>query len=312
MTDLSTAYPEVRAILERARSAPTMNRLGLETSRENARKRTTNPPKEEVATVEERAIPGTGGDIRVRLYTPAAGTALPLILYFHAGGWILGDLDHSDHLCRRLANRCGAIVMNVDYRLAPEHRYPAPLDDCESALRWASQNAALLGIDPLRIALAGESSGGNLAAALALRSLRVPMPRIHFVLLLAPALDAAMDTRSWQELGSLCVPAREQMAWMWEMYLPEKATAGDPEASPSSAKSLAGHPPTLVVGAEFDPLRDEAAIYADRLKDAGVQVEWRLEKGLMHAFSNLGGVIPQGLVAFDRAVASMRLALATA
>jgi len=310
MTDLSTAWPEVRAILERSRVAPPMNTLGIEASRDNARRRTTQPPREEVHAVTDSRIAVAGGNIALRLYRPSAAPRLPLVIYLHAGGWILGDLEHSDHLCRRLANRAGAAVLNVDYRLAPEHRYPVPLDDCEAALRWAVGHAGDLGIDPARVALAGESSGAHLAATLALRGLRIALPSIAFVLLLAPALDAAMDTASWRSMGTDCVPVREQMAWMWDCYLPGPHARSDGEANPAAATHLDGHPPALIVGAEFDPLRDEAEAYAARLAAAGVAAQWRLEPGLMHAFSNLGGAIPQGLAAFDRAVATMTEALA--
>lgn len=309
MSNISSAFPEVQTILERMRGAPPMNQLGVSSARENARKRTTQPPREEVVSFEECVITGQGGEVPIRIYRPTLDHELPVILYFHAGGWILGDLDHSDHLCRRLANRTNAVVINVGYRLAPEHRYPAAVDDCESALLWAVEQASSLRINTERIALAGESSGGNLAAALALRVSRLQLPQVRFLLLLSPALDASMSTASWTELGAYLPPVREQMRWMWELYLPDAAAALDPEASPSVAEAFANHPRTLIVSAELDPLRDEGRHYAEKLKKAGVSTEWRLGHELIHAFSNLGGVIPQGLQEFDRAATVLRQAL---
>ncbi len=196
--------------------------------------------------------------------------------------------------------------MNVDYRLAPEAPFPAAFDDCVAACQWAHDHATDIGGDALRIALAGESSGGGLAAAAALALGRNGNDALRFLLLLEPALDISMSTPSWQQLGDLLPPAREQMEWMWHQYAPDEATHTDPLLSPSAIDRVpASHPATLILAAEYDPLRDEAMRYADTLAQAGVPVEAIIEEGLPHAFCNMGGVLPQGLQAFDRAVAEM-------
>lgn len=306
MSDLANAAPMARAILESMKDRPTMDQVGIEASRAVASSRTTAPAFEEVRNVEEHVLGIGDAQFSLRLYIPETNSVpRPLLLYTHAGGWILGDLEHSDHLCRRLCNRSGAVVVNVGYRLSPEHKFPAPLDDCEQALQWSIGQADRLGVDERRIALVGESSGGNLAAALALRLSRDSDIAIAYLLLLEPALDAGMQTPSWSEMGDLYVPARSQMSWMWENYLRGAADIENPEANPSVATEFVGHPVTAILTAGFDPLRDEGKFYAAKLEAAGVPVTYRCEEALMHAFCNLGGAIPEGLAAFDRAVDEM-------
>lgn len=303
---LSRPAPLVAAILDAIRSAPTMNRVGIEGSRAAASKRATVPEREEVWSVADHVVGSTDAEIDVRVYRSSSEADQPIVVYCHAGGWILGDLEHSDHLCRRLANQTGAVVVNVDYRLAPEALFPAAVDDCIAAFRWARTNAAELGGDPDRIALAGESSGGGLAAAAALALSRSGDEAPRFLLLLEPALDIRMSTSSWRSLGDLLPPAREQMEWMWRQYAPDEATHADPRLTPAAADSVPpAHPSTLILAAEYDPLRDEAMQYGEMLAQWGVAVEGRIEQGLPHAFANLGGILPEGLQAFDRAVAEM-------
>jgi len=303
VTDLSNAFPMARIVLERAQSAPKMNEIGLQASREAARKRTTTPPFEDVASLVDATATGPGTAVPLRVYRPASASSAgaPVIMFFHAGGWILGDLDHSDNLCRHLANVSAAVVVSVDYRLSPETKFPGPLDDCENALRWVVAQHLTLGIDPDRIILLGESSGGNLAAALALRNVRLKFANIRHILLLTPALDASMGTPSWSELGEICIPARQQMAWMWDCYT-VSADLADPEANPAVAQNFSNHPAATIVSAGFDPLKDEARLYAEKLGAEGVEVAYRCEERLLHAFSNMGGLVPEGLEAFDRAV----------
>ncbi len=303
---LSRPAPLVAAILDAIRSAPTMNQVGIEASRQAASKRTTVPEREEVWRTTQHSVASDGAKLDVRVYQAGSEPGQPIVVYCHAGGWILGDLEHSDHLCRRLANQTGAVVVNVDYRLAPEAPFPAAFDDCIAAFRWARTNAEDIGGDPGRIAIAGESSGGGLAAAAALALSRSGDEAPRFLLLLEPALDIAMSTPSWRTLGDLLPPVREQMAWMWHQYAPDEATHTDPLLTPSAAGSVPpAHPATLILAAEYDPLRDEAMQYADTLAQSGVAVEARTEQGLPHAFANLGGILPEGLQAFDRAVAEM-------
>lgn len=303
---LSRPTPRVAAILDAIRSAPTMNRVGIEASRQAASSRTTVPKREEVWRTTQHRIGSVGAEFDVRVYQAGSEPDQPIVVYCHAGGWILGDLEHSDHLCRRLANQTDAVVVNVDYRLAPEAPFPAAFDDFVAAFRWARTHAKDIGGDPGRIALAGESSGGGLAAAAALALSRSGDEAPGYLLLLEPALDISMSTPSWRTLGDLLPPVREQMEWMWHQYAPDEATHTDSLLTPSAAESVPpAHPATLILAAEYDPLRDEAMQYAETLAQSGVAVEARIELGLPHAFCNLGGILPEGLQAFDRAAAVM-------
>lgn len=303
---LSAPSPLVAAILDAVRTATPMNRVGVEAARQAAAQRQTVPAREEVAHATEHVVDSGSHAFRVRVYRGRDEPAQPIVVYSHAGGWILGDLEHSDHLCRRMANQTGAVVINVDYRLAPEAPFPAAFDDCVAAFRWARTHAKDIGGDPGRIALAGESSGGGLAASAALALSRSGDEAPGFLLLLEPALDISMSTPSWASLGDLLPPVREQMEWMWRQYAPDAATHTDSLLSPSAADSVPpGHPATLILAAEYDPLRDEAMQYGDTLARSGVAVEARIEQGLPHAFCNMGGILAEGLQAFDRAVDEM-------
>ncbi len=303
---LSTPAPLVAAILDAITSAPTMNRIGVDASRAAASKRSTVPERQEVWSTTDHAIGPTEAGFDVRVYRAGDEPGQPIVVYCHAGGWILGDLEHSDHLCRRMANLMGAVVVNVDYRLAPEATFPAAFDDCLTAFRWARTHAEELGGDPDQMALAGESSGGGLAAATAVELSRNGGEGLRFLLLLEPALDIRMSTPSWQALGDRLAPAREQMEWMWHQYAPDEATRTDSRLTPAAADSVPrAHPATLILAAEYDPLRDEAMQYADTLTQSGVTVDAHVAQGLPHAFCNMGGILPEGLLAFDRAVAEM-------
>ncbi len=303
---LSEPSPTVRFIVDAVRSMPPMNEAGVEASRLSAGSRQTTPQREEVHRVTDHVVTSRDASISVRTYRARPEGAQPIVLYFHAGGWILGDLEHSDHLCRRMANHTGAVVVNVDYRLAPEAEFPAAFDDCIAAVQWAREHAEAIGGDPGRVAIAGESSGGGLAAAVALELSRIPDAAPEFLLLLEPALDSGQSTDSWNELGETFAPVREQMEWMWSLYAPDSAVRNDPRASPAAAVEIPeAHPPTLILAAEYDPLRDEAMAYAAKLSSAGIDASARIEPGLPHAFCNLGGILPLGLEAFDAAIAEM-------
>ncbi len=307
---LSEPSEKVRALVTAIRSAPTMNTVGVEASRQSAGNRQTTPKREEVHSITEHTISSGDTPFDVRCYRASPADLQPVVVYFHAGGWILGDLEHSDHLCRRMANQMGAAVVNVDYRLAPESVFPAAFDDCVAATLWAREHALSIGGDPTCIALAGESSGGGLAAAVALELSNKADTAPNFLLLLEPALDIRTTSNSWQTLGALFAPVREQMDWMWSLYAPDKSMRSDPRVSPSVAKTIPEwHPATLIVAAEYDPLKDEAMAYAEKLTAQGIAVTARIEPGLPHAFCNLGGFLPQGLQAFDHAIAEMNTRL---
>ena len=265
---------------------------------------------EEVAKVEDRVLPGPAGDIPVRIYAPAARGPLPVLVYFHGGGWVLGNIDEVDALCRSLTNAAGCRVVSVGYRLAPEHKFPAAVDDAYSAALWVAENAAGLGGDPSRVAVGGDSAGGNLAAVVAQLARDRGKPALKFQLLIYPATDAACDTASYGANGDGYFLTRDAMQWFWNHYLRNEADRGNPCASPLRAGSFAGLPEALVITAEFDPLRDEGEQYAARLREAGVPVRLMRYEGMIHGFFAMGAVIDQGRRAVGQAAAALRIALA--
>ena len=242
----------------------------------------------------------TGAGVPVRIYRPQGTGPFPICLYFHGGGWVVGDLDSHDHVCRSLARRGGAIVLNVDYRLAPETKFPGPLDDCVDALQWAEANARKLGGDPSRIAVAGDSAGGHLAAGLALRTRDQRGPRIALQLLIYPVTDNLFETTSYTEFADGYGLTRANMQWFWECYLRTPADAANPWNVPLKA-DLRGLPPAFVVTAEYDVLRDEGEAYAKRLHEAGVPVRCVRYNGMNHGFIRMAAVYPQA----DRAVSDL-------
>jgi acetyl esterase len=276
----------------------------------------------EVARVEDRRIPGANGaemggadraEIGIRIYTPRGGDApFPIIVYFHGGGWVIGDLETHDAWCRALASGAGALVVAVDYRLAPEERFPAAAEDCFAATQWVAANAAALGGDPARLAVAGDSAGGNLAAVVAQLARDRGGPPIAFQLLLCPATDYGFATTSYRENADGYLLTKNGMAWFWHHYLPDPAAQGrDPRASPMRARSFAGLPPAHVVTAEYDPLRDEGEAYAARLREAGVPVTAKRYDGQIHNFFTMGHVLSQGAAAADELCGVLRRALGT-
>jgi acetyl esterase len=258
-----------------------------------------------VARVEDRTI--TGG-LPVRIYWPTTTKDLPIIVYFHGGGWVLCDLDTHDRACRQLALGADAVVVSVDYRLAPEHRFPAAADDALAAVQWAAASARSLGADPGRLAVAGDSAGGNLAAVAALRARDEGGPPIAFQLLIYPVIDAARDTASYKENATGYFLTVDHMQWYWEQYVGPDDDPFHPYASPIRG-DLRGLPPGLVITAELDPLRDEGEAYAAALRDAGVAAEHRRYDGGFHGFFSLTDVLPVAQRALADAVAALRGAL---
>lgn len=262
--------------------------------------------------VEDLSCPGPGGPLPLRLYRPHSALAtLPALLYLHGGGWAAGDLDTHDHLCRHLAFAGDAVVVSLDYRLAPEHPFPAAFEDCIAAWQWLREAAPGLGIDPARCAVGGDSAGGNLAAALCLhlRDAALALPR--FQLLIYPAVDFTADNDSLRDNGSGYLLTRDALEMFTGWYLGDDALRRDPRASPMLAADLAGLPPALVQTAEYDPLRDEGAAYAERLRAAGVTVDHRLYPGMLHGFARMGAKVDQGRRALDDAAAALRAACAS-
>ncbi len=240
------------------------------------------PPTETVESVLERV---TDRGIAVRVYVPRHEAAdCPLLLYFHGGGWILGGLDIHDAACRRLANLAQCVVVNVDYRLAPEHPFPAAFEDCVETTRWAISGAAGLGVDSSRCAVLGSSSGGGLAAAVALASRDAGERALGAQVLIYPALDSTMGSDSHRAFARGYGLEHDAMQFYWETYATTESARLEPYVSPSQAEHLAGLPPTLLVTAQYDILHDEGADYAKRLGEAGVPTRWVEMPGQIHGF----------------------------
>ena len=254
-------------------------------------------PAPALARIESLNIPGPAGAIPARVYAAAArgASARPVVAYFHGGGWVQGDLETHHGLCARIAERAGVIVVAVDYRLAPEHKFPAAVDDCMAAYRWLRAHAGELGGDPGRVAVAGDSAGGNLSAVVSQQAARAGIPVPSCQVLIYPAVDFSFETDSHRELVDGHVIPRDRILWYTEQYIPGGVDHADPRLSPLRASDLGGQPPALVISAGFDPLRDEAHAYAERLRAAGVDVVDREYPGQIHAFVSLTKAIPQGL-----------------
>ncbi len=276
---MTAINPDVQALLALIREAgrPPFEALSPDEARRAyaASRAALQSAPAEVAEDRSLAAPGRDGDIPLRLYRGRGTTAdgaLPCIFYMHGGGWIMGNLDSHDGVCRRLANAAGCRVVSVDYRLAPEHRFPAALDDCAAALRWVAGSAADLKVDPARIALAGDSAGGNLAAVLALMGRDGTVPPAAFQALLYPVVDLGMTGESYQRIAEGMPITAASMRYFIDHYAPEPADRADWRASPLRAASLAGTPPALVLTCGHDPLCDEGRQYAYRLEREGVAV----------------------------------------
>jgi acetyl esterase len=283
-----------------------------ERSRHGAAATTTRPPIP-MARVEAMAIPGQGGPIPARFYLPGGlpdGAPLPLTVYLHGGGWVIGDLDSHDGVCRFLAARTGTAVLSIDYRLAPEHPFPAPLEDAWAGFAWAVANAARLGVDPARIAVAGDSVGGNLAAVVSLlaRTGGGQMPKMQ--LLIYPPTDSAGNLPSRNLFREGFLLTKDDMETFERHYLPPGTDATDPRVSILLAPDLRGLPPAYVATAGFDPLRDEGEAYALRMREAGVQVALRRHSSLIHSFANLTAVSRTARGAMLEAAGALRMGLA--
>jgi acetyl esterase len=259
----------------------------------------------------DRKIPGPASEIPIRVYRPVSATGvLPLVVNYHGGGWVIGDLDTGDSACVEMCLRANAVVVSVDYRLAPEHRFPAAVDDSYAATLWAVRNAASLGADPERVAVAGDSAGGNLAAVVAMLLRDRGGPRLRFQLLIYPVADANFNTPSYQQNASGYMLEKSTMEWFWDQYAPNVADRKNSLASPILASNLSNLPPALVMTAEFDPLRDEGEAYAEKLRKAGVKCETYRGAGLIHGFFSDARTVPASVPAIEKGCAALRDALA--
>jgi acetyl esterase len=260
--------------------------------------------------VESVEFPGPAGPIGARLYVPPERLERsPLLVYYHGGGWVIGDLDTHDDPCRFLAANSGARVLSVDYRLAPEHPFPATAEDAFAAYEWAAANAERLGADPRRIAIGGDSAGGNLAAATCLMARDAGGPSPAMQLLIYPVTETAGTARSRKTFAEGFLLTRGDMDWFEERYLPPGVDREDPRVALLGAEDLAGLPPAYIAIAGFDPLRDEGLAFAQRLREAGVPVAARFHSGLVHTFANLTAICPSARQAMLEAAGALRMGL---
>jgi acetyl esterase len=301
--------PQIQAIRdqrERAGAAP-LYAMSLADARaaDLASIRAQGGEPEPVFEVEDLEITGPGGALPLRLYWPASERPLPALLYFFGGGWVLGTIDTADGVCRSLARSSGALVIVVGYRLAPEHPFPAAIDDCYAAARWVAGHAAEIGADPACLAVGGDSAGGNLAAGVALLA-RDGGPALAGQLLVYPNTDQLADDQSMRDCDDPFLFNRHSVGWYRQHYLASPADAGNPLASPLRAPSLAGLPPALVITAEYDPLRDQGEAYARRLANEGVRVELSRYPGMAHGFFTMAGEVDASRAALAQAASCLR------
>ena len=308
-----TPDPQMKAVLDQMKKAgwrPT-HTLSVAEARQAFKSQVAKGAP--VARTVNRAIPGPAGEIAVRIHWPAGSGPLPALVFFHGGGWVIGDLDTHDVTCRSLTNQAGCVTVSVDYRLAPEHKSPAAVEDAYAATRWVADHAGELGVDAARIAVGGASAGGNLATVVGLIAIERGGPGLVFQLLIYPVTDAALDTPSARGVTSDDYPlTRADMEWFWGHYLRNDADRRHPYASPALAKSLAGLPPALVITAEIDPLCDEGERYATALARAGVTAAWTRYEGVTHGFVGMEALLDKGRAAVGQASEALRSAFARA
>ncbi len=256
-------------------------------------------PGPQVASSRDVRVPAAdGGEFTVRVLVPE-GDIRALVVYYHGGGWVIGNIDDSDHLARVLATRLHAAVVNVDYRLAPEHPYPAAADDAWTALLWAHEQMAEIAGNHVPLVVMGDSAGGNLSAVVAQKARDAGGPELAAQVLVYPVTDADLDNATYTDPANQLLLSRDSMVWFWGHYAPDPASRLNPDASPSRTPDLAGLAPAIVLTAEHDPLREEGEVYAGRLRAAGVPVELRRFDGQMHGFFTMVGLLPGSADAID-------------
>ncbi|HXW85444.1 MAG TPA: alpha/beta hydrolase [Candidatus Binataceae bacterium] len=265
---------------------------------------------EKIAHVEDRRIPGPSGEIPVRIYRPDVPGTLPVLVYYHGGGWVIGDLESHDGTCRALSNRGRCVTVAVDYRLAPEHKFPAAVDDAYAATLWVAKHASELNVDPRRLAVGGDSAGGNLAAVVSILARDRKEPAITFQLLIYPATDAALDTYSHKTFTDYLLTDKS-VRYFYGHYLRSEADKKDPRMSPALTTNLKGLPPALIITAEFDPLRDEGEAYAKKLTEAGNAAKFARYEGMIHGFFGMPQMLDSAKAAIDEAGGALRKALSS-
>jgi acetyl esterase len=298
-------HPRARAIVDQIDRMPPLSKMTPEQAR--GAPVPLEPAPEPVASVIARSIPGPAGPLRVWIYRPEGALGAALV-WFHGGGWVIGSLEGADGSCRILANRGRVVVVSVDYRLAPETKFPGPVEDAYAAVRWTVDNGAELGVDGSHVAVGGSSAGGNLAAAAALVARERGGPKIAFQLLAVPAVELSSRASSHREFAQGYGLTAADMAWYGSHYVNGPADADNPLASVLRA-DLRGLPPAFVITAECDPLRDDGEEYAKRLRELGIAASFKRYPGMFHGFLGFTGQLPEALQAFDDAGAALRSAL---
>ncbi|MEK9916241.1 MAG: alpha/beta hydrolase [Betaproteobacteria bacterium] len=308
--------PQARALLDAAKAsgAPEMWELTPDQARAEYLRRTERVRADvDIYRVEDRQIPGPVQPIKVRIYTPQASqeqASLPVLVWYHGGGFVIGDLDSHDSACRALANQTECLVVAVDYRLAPEHKFPGAVEDCEAALHWVAAHATELGGDPGRIAVGGDSAGGNLAAVVALLAREKGGPKLCFQLLIYPCVAPEPETPSHHQFAEGYLLTRKTITWFFKQYLRSSKDTLDPRYAPLEEKDLSSLPPSLVIVAGFDPLRDEGVDYAKALIEAGNKVTLSNYEGMIHGFYLMGGMIDKANQAIEESARHLKEAFA--
>lgn len=304
-------HPQAQSFLDKITAAgvPPVEALTLEELRMAiAWRRSYAGRPEATAKVEDRTILSPTGELRLRIYTPKGQAPFPVLVFFHGGGWTTGDLDTMDTPLRALTNRASCVVVSVDYRLAPEHKFPAAIEDAYAATCWVVNNASGIQGDSARIAVGGDSSGGNIAAAVALMARDRGEPSLIYQLLVCPVTNHDFNTLSYQENGDGYLLTKNSMVWFWKQYLKDENDGRHPYASPLQAQDLSGLPPALVITAEYDPLRDEGEAYAARLQKAGVSVVIKRYEGMIHGFFEMAALLDTSRLAIEETSQALRSA----
>jgi acetyl esterase len=304
--------PDMKALLDQMTAAklPAFHQMTPQGARDQMARRLAAGDPTPVARVQDRKIAGPNGEVPIRIYTPSGDGPFGALVYFHGGGWVVGSIEMTDLPCRMITNAAGCVTVSVDYRLAPENKFPAGPEDCYAATKWVAENAAAIGCDAKRIAVSGSSAGGNLAAAVALMARDRGGPRIAYQLLIYPATQRELDTPSQKQFAEDgYILSRADMEWFWRHYLASDADATNPYACPARAKTLAGLPPAMVITAEFDPLRDEGEAYAARLREEGIATVLQRYDGVTHGFFGMPTVIEKGRRAIAEASVALRAAI---
>lgn len=305
-------HPQVQVFLDQNKGLPELHELPLaEGRRMLAAMNALAGEPEPVAAVQDRVVPGPDGTVPVRVYRPSQEPALPVIVFFHGGGFTMGDLESHDSLCRALANRSGCLLVAVDYRLAPEHRFPAGIDDSYAVTQWVHDHATELGANPDRLAVGGDSGGATFAATVCLMARERGGPPIALQFLINPGgMDYDYTRPSCAANAEGCFITMADIYWIESQYF---AAPTDKErdwrAVPGAAPDLSGLPPAIVLTAEYDPVRDQGRAYVERLRDAGVPVKHRDYPGVTHGWVNMFGIIDPGREALDEIGAAIRAAL---